>query len=130
ESSRTDVRLKAYKSGSQVLHLLLQGAYKYVSVMAVIYLAFFFALASGLVNAIIEGRNLKTFIVPSRNVQTLGETIVITIILFMGMAGIFLLYQAGRNVNPRSQQGLVLAGFSVLAVALGTGFFLVGVKLG
>ena len=109
---------------------MLQGAYKYVSVMAVIYLAFFFALASGLVNAIIEGKNLKTFIVPSRNVQTLGETIVITIILFMGMAGIYLLYQAGRNVNPRSQQGLVLAGFSVLAVALGTGFFLVGVKLG
>lgn len=108
---------------------MLQGAYKYISVAAVIYLAIFFALASGLVNAIIEGKNLRTFIVPSRNVQTLGETITITIILFMGMAGLYVLYQSGRSNNPKSQQGLLVAGFSVLGVALMIGYFLVSAKL-
>ena len=108
---------------------MLQGAYKSASIAAVVCLAVFFALASGLVNAIIEGKNLRTFIVPSRNVQTLGETIVITIIIFMGMACAYLLYQSGRAINPKTQQGLLMAGFGVLGVALMIGYFLVDAKL-
>jgi len=108
---------------------VLQGAYKTVGFIAVVYLAIFFALASGLVNSIIEGRNLKTFIVPSRSVQTIGETIVMTMILFMGMAGVFLLYQAGKSQTPKSQQFMLVGGFGILGVAMLIGYYLVSAKL-
>src|SRR5881397_112105 len=52
---------------------------------------FFFALASGMINAIIEGRNLSGFVLPTRSAQTVGETVVITLILFIGMVGTFML---------------------------------------
>jgi hypothetical protein len=102
---------------------------KVVWIVAIGYLAFFFALSSGLINSIIEGRNLGGFIIPSRSAQTVGETIVITMILFMGMAGTFMLYNAGKSVNPQVQRALLIAGFGILGIALLLGFILVNVKL-
>ena len=102
---------------------------KVVWIVAIGYLAFFFALSSGLINSIIEGRNLGGFIVPARSAQTVGETVVITLILFMGMAGTFMLYNSGRSVNPKVQQALLIAGFGVLGIALLLGFILVNAKL-
>ena len=109
---------------------MLSNASKLAGVIAGIYLAVFFALASGLVNSIIEGRNSSAFILPSRSVQTVGETIVITLILFIGMAGAFLLYRAGKTINPKAQQAQLAAGFGMIGVAMLLGFVLVGVKLG
>jgi hypothetical protein len=97
--------------------------------MAVAYLAVFFALASGMINALIEGRNLGGFVLPSRSAQTIGETVVITLILFIGMTGTFMLYHSGRSTNPKVQQALLIAGFGVLGIALLLGFILVNVKL-
>ena len=108
---------------------MLQNVYKAAGFVAVAYLAVFFALASGLVNSIIEGSNLKSFIAPSRSVQTIGETVVMTTILFMGMAGVFFLYQAGRSQTPKSQQAMLIGGFGVLGVALLIGYYLVSAKL-
>lgn len=108
---------------------MLQGVYKAAGIIAVIYLAIFFALASGLVNSIIEGRNIKTFIANSRSVQTIGETVVMTMILFMGMGGVFLLYQAGKTASLRSQQGLLIGGFGILGVALMVGYLLISAKV-
>ncbi|AFU59734.1 hypothetical protein Ngar_c28140 [Candidatus Nitrososphaera gargensis Ga9.2] len=102
---------------------------KVVWIVAVGYLAFFFALASGMINAIIEGRDFGGFILPTRSVQTIGETVVITLILFIGMAGTLMLYHSGRSVNPQVQKALLIAGFGVLGIALLLGFILVGVKL-
>ena len=101
---------------------------KVVWVVAVGYLAFFFALASGMINAIIEGRNLTGFILPSRSAQTIGETVVVTLVLFIGMGGTFLLYHSGRSPNPKVQQALLISGFGVLGIALAVGFTLVTVK--
>jgi len=98
-------------------------------IVAVGYLAFFFALASGLINSIIEGRNLGGFIIPSRSAQTVGETVVITLILFIGMAGTFMLYNSGKSTNPQVQRALLISGFGVLGIALLLGFILVKVKL-
>lgn len=98
-------------------------------IVAVAYLAAFFALASGMVNAIIEGRNLSGYILPSRSVQTIGETVVITLVLFVGMAGAFMLYHSGKSPNPKVQQALLISGFGVLGIALLIGFILVNVKL-
>ena len=102
---------------------------KVVWMVAVGYLSLFFALASGMINAIIEGRSFGGFILPSRSVQTVGETVVITLILFMGMSGTFMLYHSGRSANPQVQKALLIAGFGVLGIALLLGSILIGVKL-
>ena len=102
---------------------------KVVWIVAVAYLTTFFALASGLINALIEGGGINRFMIPSRSAQTIGETVVITLILFMGMAGAFMLYYSGRSPNPKVQKALLIAGFGVLGIALLLGFILVGVKL-
>lgn len=102
---------------------------KVVWVVAVGYLVFFFALASGMINAIIEGRGISGFVLATRSVQTVGETVVITLILFIGMAGTFMLYNSGRSPNPKVQQALLISGFGVLGIALLLGFILVNVKL-
>jgi len=108
---------------------MLTSTSKFVWVAAVAYLAFFFALASGMINAIIEGRNIAGFILPTRAAQTIGETVVITLVLFIGMAGTFMLYHSGRSTNPKVQQALLIAGFGVLGIAMLIGFILVSVKL-
>jgi hypothetical protein len=108
---------------------MLTSTSRVVWIVAVAYLSFFFALASGMINAIIEGRDIDGFVLPTRSVQTIGETVVITLILFIGMAGTFMLYHSGRAVNPKVQQALLIAGFGVLGIALLLGFILVNVKL-
>jgi hypothetical protein len=105
---------------------------KVVGVVAIAYLVVFFALASGMVNAIIEGGSSgssRAFILPSRSVQTSGETVVITLLLFIGMAGTFLLYESGRSLDPRAQKAMLISGFGAMGVALLIGFMLVSVKL-
>lgn len=104
---------------------------KFVVVVAIAYLVVFFALASGMVNAIIEGGSTRrgAFILPSRAVQTFGETVVITLLLFIGMVGTFLLYESGRSLDPRAQKAMLISGFGAMGVALLIGFMLVSVKL-
>ena len=51
-----------------------------------------------------------------------------TMILFIGMAGAFLLYRSGKAVNPKTQGGLLAAGFTIIGIALILGFRLVGIK--
>jgi len=103
---------------------------KVLWIVAIAYLTTFFALASGMINALIEGRGINRFLIPSRSSQTIGETIVITLILFIGMIGAFMLYDSGRrSANPKVQKVLLIAGFAVIGIALLLGFILVGVKL-
>ena len=109
--------------------IMLTTPSKVVWIVAVAYLTTFFALASGMINALLEGRGINRFMIPSRSAQTIGETVVFTLILFMGMAGAFMLYQSGRSANPKVQKALLIAGFGVLGIALMLGFILVGVKL-
>ena len=109
--------------------IMLTTPSKVVWIVAVAYLTTFFALASGMINALLEGRGINRFMIPSRQAQTVGETVVLTLILFMGMAGAFMLYQSGRSANPKVQKALLIAGFGVLGIALMLGFILVGVKL-
>jgi hypothetical protein len=98
-------------------------------IAAITYLVIFFLLGSGLFNSIIEGSaQTSVQIVASRSVQTIGETIVTTMILFIGMAGSFLLYRSGKAVHPKTQGGLLAAGFTIIGIALILGFRLVTFK--
>ncbi|MGH9992890.1 MAG: hypothetical protein ACREBU_15445 [Nitrososphaera sp.] len=108
---------------------MLTSTSKAAGIVAIAYLAVFFTLSSGLINSLIEGKNIRAFIVPSRTVQTTGETIVITLLLFIGMGGAFMLYQSGRSMNPKAQQALLISGFGAIGIALLVGFMLVSVKL-
>jgi hypothetical protein len=110
-------------------NIMLMPSSKVVLIVTIAYLTTFFALASGLINALIEGRGVNRFMIPSRQAQTVGEAVVVTLILFIGMAGTFMLYQSGRSANPKVQKALLIAGFGVLGIALLLGFILVGVKL-
>jgi dolichyl-phosphate-mannose--protein O-mannosyl transferase len=118
--------VRSFKSYNKIM---LATRSKVVWIVAVAYLTTVFALASGLINSLIEGRGINRFMIPSRSAQTVGETIVFTLILFMGMAGAFMLYYSGRSPNPKVQKALLIAGFGVLGIALLLGFILVGVKM-
>ena len=65
---------------------------------------------------------------PTRSAQTIGETIVTTMILFIGMAGALLLSRSGKTINTKSRGGLLVAGFTIIGIALILGFRLVGIK--
>jgi hypothetical protein len=62
-------------------------------------------------------------------VQTAGETVVVTLLLFIGMGGAFMLYESGKSLNPKAQQALMISGFGAIGITLLIGFMLVGVKL-
>ena len=102
-----------YTPHIQVRIKMILSIQKILLIVTIVYLVLFFALGSGLFNSIIEGtaRSTRTFIIPSRSIQTIGETIVTTMILFIGMAGAFLLYKAGNSINPKNQGGLLIARF-------------------
>ena len=92
--------------------MMFKDAPKLSLIIAISYLVIFFALGSGLFNSILEGpgRSARTFIVPSRSVQTIGETIVTTMILFIEMVtGVFLLYKSGKVTSSKTQGGLLAA---------------------
>jgi len=55
--------------------------------------------------------------------------VVITLILFIGMVGTFMLYNSGKSTDLKVQQALLIAGFGVLGIALLLGFILVSIKL-
>jgi hypothetical protein len=50
-------------------------------------------------------------------------------ILFIGMAGAFLLYKAGNSITPKNQGGLLIAGFATIGIAMLLGFRLVVIKV-
>lgn len=107
---------------------MISGRSKVVFIVMGAYLITFFVLASGVVNAAIEGAGIGAFIIPTRGVQTLGETVAITMILFIGFAGAVLLHRAGKVFVTRTQNAFLAGGFGVIAVAMMLGYILVNVK--
>ena len=103
---------------------------KLVIVAASIYLLVFFALASGIINALIEGAaaGSKAFILPTRSAQTFGETIVLVFILFIGMGGAIMLHRAGKVLTTKTQGAFLASGFALIAISMMLGFTLVNLK--
>ena len=109
---------------------MLTSTSKYITIATVLYLVAFFAFASGLVNSIIEGSRARGIIIPSRSIQTIGETSVTVVILFMGMFGAYLLYSSGKAASSKSQWSFLIGGFTVLIIALTVGFSIIKIKMG
>lgn len=108
---------------------LFAGASKVAAIVAAGYILVFFVLSSGVVNAVTEGSRVAAFIVPSRSIQTPGETAAITMILVIGLVGMFMLHRAGKSAGTRAQRIMLAGGFGIVAVALMIGYLLVNVKL-
>jgi hypothetical protein len=105
---------------------------KAILAASTIYLVFFFALGSGLFNSILEGsgRLSGSFIIPSRSIQTVAETVVLVIIFLLGTSGVYLLYKGGISQAPIKNQGALIAvGFVIIGVALVLGFRIIDIKL-
>ena len=105
-------------------------ASKIVIVAAIIYIITFFALASGLINALIEGAaaGSQAFILPTRSAQTLIETVVLVFILFVGMGGAIMIYRAGQGGTAKTQGLFLASGFALVAISFMLGFNLVNLK--
>jgi hypothetical protein len=103
---------------------------KLVIVAAIVYIVTFFALASGLLNALIEGAaaSSQAFILPTRSAQTLAETVVLVFILFIGMGGAIMIYRAGQGGTTKTQSAFLASGFALVAISLMLGFSLVNLK--
>jgi hypothetical protein len=103
---------------------------KLVIVAAVVYIITFFALASGLINALIEGAatSSQAFILPTRSAQTLAETVVLVFILLIGMGGAIMIYRAGQGGTAKTQGVFLASGFALVAISLMLGFSLVSLK--
>jgi uncharacterized membrane protein len=103
---------------------------KIVIVAAIIYITTFFALASGLINALIEGAaaSSQAFILPTRSAQTLIETVVLVFVLFIGMGGAIMIYRVGEGGTTKTQGLFLASGFALVAISLMLGFSLVNLK--
>jgi hypothetical protein len=103
---------------------------KIVIVAAIIYIITFFALASGIINALIEGAaaSSQAFILPSRSAQTLIETVVLVFVLFIGMGGAIMIYRVGQGGTAKTQGLFLASGFALVAISLMLGFSLVNLK--
>ena len=103
---------------------------KIVVVAAIVYIITFFALASGLINALIEGAaaSSQAFILPTRSAQTLAEMVVLVFILFIGMGGAILMHRAGQSRTTKTQGTFLASGSALIAISLLLGFTLVNLK--
>jgi hypothetical protein len=103
---------------------------KIVIVAAIIYITTFFALASGLINALIEGAaaSSQAFILPTRSAQTLIETVVLVFVLFIGMGGAIMINRAGQGGTVKTQGLFLASGCALVAISLMLGFTLVNLK--
>jgi hypothetical protein len=130
--SRAAPKKTFINSHSLVDNKMHMNSNKAILIAASIYLVFFFALGSGLFNSILEGseRLSGSFIIPSRSIQTVAETVVMIIIFLLGTSGVYLLYKGGISQAPIKNQGAFMAaGFVIIGIALVLGFRIIDIKL-
>lgn len=88
-------------------------------VLSSIYILIYFALASGIVNSIIEGQNYNQAIfLPSRAVQNNYETAIGIIVLVSGFIGTLIAVK-GLNVKKLYEKYALLgSGFMIVMISL------------
>ena len=104
---------------------------KLVSITSIIYLIFIFAFASGAIHAMIEGGRAgeQVFLIPNRSTQTVAETVLGTLTLFLGVAGMYFIHKSTKPQTTKAQKALFIAGFSILGISLLAAFLLLNFKL-
>ena len=102
-----------------------------VSITSIIYLVFIFSFASGAIHAIIEGGKTgrQTLLVPDRSTQSMTESVLGTMIFFLGLAGIYFIHKSSRPQAAKAQKMFFIAGFSIAAISMLAGFLLLDFKM-
>jgi hypothetical protein len=57
------------------------------------------------------------------------EAVLVTLIFFFGMAGVYFIHRSARPQEARSQKALFIAGFAIMAIALLAGFLILDFKI-
>ena len=104
---------------------------KIVSITSIIYLIFMFAFASGAIHALIEGGRTaeQVLLIPDRATQSMAESVLSTMMFFLGLAGVHFLHRSSRPQSAKSQKMFFVAGFSIVGISLLAGFLLLNFKL-
>jgi hypothetical protein len=102
-----------------------------VSVTSVVYLIFMLSYASGLIHALIEAETAPTqvLLVPLRQVQTISETVITTLVFFLGLLGVYFVHRSTKVPVVRQQKMYFVAGFSVIAISMLSMYLLLDFKL-
>jgi hypothetical protein len=90
-----------------------------VLILASIYILIYFAFASGLINAIIEGQNYtQAVFLPSRAVQNNYETMIGVSLLVFGFVGALIAVKAFNVEKLYEKYALLGSGFLIMMVSL------------
>ena len=88
-------------------------------ILASIYILIYFAFASGLINAIIEGQNYNQAVfLPSRAVQNNYETMIGVTLLVFGFVGALIAVKAFSVEKLYEKYALLGSGFLIMMVSL------------
>lgn len=88
-------------------------------ILASIYILIYFAFASGLINAIIEGQNYNQAVfLPSRAVQNNYETMIGVTLLVFGFVGALIAVKAFNVEKLYEKYALLGSGFLIMMVSL------------
>lgn len=92
---------------------------KPVLILASIYILIYFAIASGIINAIIEGQNYNQAVfLPSRAVQNNYETMIGVTLLLFGFIGALIAVKAFDVEKLYEKYALLGSGFMIMMVSL------------
>ena len=95
------------------------GIIKPVLILASIYTLIYFAFASGLINAIIEGQGYNQAVfLPSRAVQNSYETMIGVTLLLFGFIGAMIAVKAFKVEKLYEKYALLGSGFMIMMVSL------------
>jgi hypothetical protein len=95
------------------------GIIKPVLILASIYILIYFAFASGLINAIIEGQDYNQAVfLPSRAVQNNYETMIGVTLLLFGFVGAMIAVKAINVEKLYEKYALLGSGFLIMMVSL------------
>jgi hypothetical protein len=94
------------------------GFIKPVLILASIYVLVYFAFASGLINAIIEGHDYNQAVfLPSRAVQNNYETVIGVTLLLFGFVGALIAVRAFNVEKLYEKYALLGSGFLIMMVS-------------
>jgi len=95
------------------------GFIKPVLILASLYILIYFAFASGIINAIIEGQNYNQAVfLPSRAVQNNYETMIGISLLVFGFVGGLIAVKALNVEKLYEKYALLGSGFMIMMVSL------------
>ena len=95
------------------------GFIKPVVILASIYVLIYFAFASGLINAIIEGHDYNQAVfLPSRAVQNNYETVIGVTLLLFGFVGALVAVKAFNVEKLYEKYALLGSGFLIMMVSM------------